>query len=203
MISSPGSVTDRIATWFAIDPDGKTLHVRRGSPEYFFGEGLIPRDAAAEWLQSEEEKGHRVLGVSYDDGTGAHFGGFVSFVDRIKDFFGIHSPSTLFAGIGENMGVGLGMGFTDAMVGVEKDITAAIPTNFNINTGLAALSSDAMTVSVRDNNMLTQILNVLERYMPVVAAERQVILDTGATVGALAKPMDRAIGNINPKLRGR
>ena len=65
--------------------DGKTLHVRRGSPEYFFGEGLIPRDAAAEWLQSEEEKGHRVLGVSYDDGTGAHFGGFVSFVDRIKD----------------------------------------------------------------------------------------------------------------------
>lgn len=65
--------------------DGKTLHIRRGSPEYFFGEGLIPRDAAAEWLQSEEEKGHRVLGVSYDDGTGAHFVGFVSFVDRIKD----------------------------------------------------------------------------------------------------------------------
>jgi Mg2+-importing ATPase len=65
--------------------DGKKLHIRRGSPEYFFGEGLIFRDAVADWLQTEEEKGHRVLGVSYDDGTGAHFGGFVSFVDRIKD----------------------------------------------------------------------------------------------------------------------
>ncbi len=65
--------------------DGKTLHIRRGSPEYFFGEGLIFREAVADWLQTEEEKGHRVLGVSYDDGTGAHFGGFVSFVDRIKD----------------------------------------------------------------------------------------------------------------------
>jgi len=65
--------------------DGKTLHIRRGSPEYFFGEGLISRDTVADWLLAEEVKGHRVLGVSYDDGTGAHFGGFVSFVDRIKD----------------------------------------------------------------------------------------------------------------------
>ncbi|MDB6353379.1 HAD-IC family P-type ATPase [Trichococcus sp. K1Tr] len=65
--------------------DGSTLHIRRGSPEYFFGEGLISRAAVADWLQAEEEKGHRVLGVSYDDGTGARFGGFVSFVDRIKD----------------------------------------------------------------------------------------------------------------------
>ncbi|MFZ2435029.1 MAG: HAD-IC family P-type ATPase, partial [Trichococcus flocculiformis] len=65
--------------------DGSTLHIRRGSPEYFFGEGLISRDTVADWLQAEEEKGHRVLGVSYDDGSGARFGGFVSFVDRIKD----------------------------------------------------------------------------------------------------------------------
>lgn len=65
--------------------DGTALHIRRGSPEYFFGEGLISLYAVADWLQAEEEKGHRVLGVSYDDGTGAHFGGFVSFVDRIKD----------------------------------------------------------------------------------------------------------------------
>ena len=65
--------------------DGTTLHIRRGSPEYFFGEGLISRDTVADWLQAEEEKGHRVLGVSYDDGSGARFGGFVSFVDRIKD----------------------------------------------------------------------------------------------------------------------
>ena len=46
---------------------------------------MISRDTVADWLQAEEEEGHRVLGVSYDDGSGARFGGFVSFVDRIKD----------------------------------------------------------------------------------------------------------------------
>ncbi|WP_068623298.1 cation-translocating P-type ATPase [Trichococcus ilyis] len=65
--------------------DGTTWHIRRGSPEYFFGEGLVSRAAVEDWLQAEEEKGHRVLGVSCDDGTGQRFGGFVSFVDRIKD----------------------------------------------------------------------------------------------------------------------
>ncbi|MBQ3230526.1 MAG: phage tail protein, partial [Clostridia bacterium] len=34
-------------------------------------------------------------------------------VDGIKGFFGIHSPSTVFAEIGGNMGEGVGVGFTD------------------------------------------------------------------------------------------
>ena len=60
------------------------IHVRRGSPEYFIGEGLITKESVASWLEEEEEEGHRVLGVSYDDGTGAVFGGFVSFADTLK-----------------------------------------------------------------------------------------------------------------------
>ena len=35
---------------FVKQADGITLHIRRGSPEYFFGEGLISRDAVADWL---------------------------------------------------------------------------------------------------------------------------------------------------------
>jgi len=58
---------------------------------------------------------------------------FRSVVDGAKSVLGIHSPSTVFAGIGENMGLGLGTGFTDAMAGVEKDITNAIPTNFDLD----------------------------------------------------------------------
>lgn len=64
--------------------DGLQLHIRRGSPEYFHEQGLIDRGQAAAWLADEERQGHRVLGVSYDDGTGARFGGFVSFVDVLK-----------------------------------------------------------------------------------------------------------------------
>lgn len=47
-------------------------------------------------------------------------------VSKIKGFFGIHSPSTVFAEIGTNMGEGVGVGFTDSMDGVEGDMTAAM-----------------------------------------------------------------------------
>jgi Mg2+-importing ATPase len=62
-----------------------TLHIRRGSPEYFFEQNLVTHSNVTGWLVSEEAKGHRVLGVSYDDGSGPKFGGFVSFADTLKD----------------------------------------------------------------------------------------------------------------------
>ena len=64
---------------------GLRLHIRRGSPEYFLSQGIAGGGEVLEWLAAEESKGRRVLGVSYDDGSGAKFGGFVSFVDRLKE----------------------------------------------------------------------------------------------------------------------
>ncbi len=64
--------------------DGLQLHIRRGSPEYFIEQGLIEHEQVRGWLEDEERQGHRVLGVSYDDGGGVRFGGFVSFVDNLK-----------------------------------------------------------------------------------------------------------------------
>ena len=49
-----------------------------------------------------------------------------SLVDGIKGFFGIHSPSTVFAEIGTNMGEGVGVGFGESMNGVSADMTAAM-----------------------------------------------------------------------------
>lgn len=63
---------------------GSILHIRRGSPEYFIEQGLIGRDVVGGWLLDEEQKGRRVLGLSYDDGSGAKFAGFVSFADTLK-----------------------------------------------------------------------------------------------------------------------
>ena len=65
--------------------DGSQLHIRRGSPEYFFDQGLVNRDLLGSWLEEEESHGRRVLGVSYDDGSGPRFAGFISFVDNLKD----------------------------------------------------------------------------------------------------------------------
>ena len=63
-------------------------------------------------------------------------GFFSGIVDGIKDFFGIHSPSTLFAGLGKNMGEGIGVGFEKAMDGVARDMQNAIPTGFDMNVGM-------------------------------------------------------------------
>ncbi|MCI8537870.1 MAG: phage tail tape measure protein [Oscillospiraceae bacterium] len=58
--------------------------------------------------------------------------GFASgIVDGIKDFLGIHSPSTVFAGIGEDSGRGVGVGFANIMKSVSEDMQDAIPTNLD------------------------------------------------------------------------
>lgn len=64
--------------------DGIQLHLRRGSPEYFLDQDLPGLEGVKDWLSVEEGKGHRVLGVSYNDGTETRFAGFVSFIDRLK-----------------------------------------------------------------------------------------------------------------------
>ena len=51
----------------------------------------------------------------------------------------LHSPSTVFAGIGENMGAGLGTGFIDAMSGIKRDMKSAVPTDFDIRASLSGV----------------------------------------------------------------
>lgn len=51
----------------------------------------------------------------------------------IKDFFGIHSPSTLMRdSIGNNLALGIAEGFTDTMQTVSDEMANAIPTSFDI-----------------------------------------------------------------------
>ena len=55
--------------------------------------------------------------------------GFVGgLVDGVKGILGIHSPSRVFAGIGQNMALGLGQGFEKQMQSVTAGIQDAIPT---------------------------------------------------------------------------
>ncbi len=86
-------------------------------------------------------EGIKSLGSWIADKVSGFFSGIV---DGAKSLLGINSPSKVFAGIGENMGLGIGEGFTDAMKGVEKDITNAIPTDFDLdmNTGIHKVMND-------------------------------------------------------------
>lgn len=59
------------------------------------------------------------------------FGGVVK---KIKDFFGIKSPSKLFRDeIGKNLALGIGEGFESGMNKVSKDMAKAIPSNISLN----------------------------------------------------------------------
>lgn len=60
-------------------------------------------------------------------------GFFGGIVDGIKDFFGIHSPSKLFANLGGFMAEGLGEGFGDEMKAVSKEMQNAIPSDFDLD----------------------------------------------------------------------
>lgn len=71
-------------------------------------------------------------------------GFFGGIVDGIKNFFGIHSPSTLFRDkIGKNLALGLGEGFSDEMNKVSNQMEKAIPSDFDtqvnatVNTGIS------------------------------------------------------------------
>ena len=60
---------------------------------------------------------------------GEKVSGFVGgLVDGVKGVLGIHSPSRVFAGIGQNMALGLGQGFEKQMQRVSSGIQDAIPT---------------------------------------------------------------------------
>jgi len=103
-------------------------------------------------------EGIKSLGSWIADKVSGFFSGIV---DGAKRLLGIHSPSTVFAGIGENMGLGIGMGFTDAMRGVEKDIAGAIPTDFDLDmkTGIHKVMNDT-SLDVRKTVEHTGVIRV-------------------------------------------
>ena len=119
-------------------------------------------------------------------------------ISGVKSLFGIHSPSTVFAGIGENMGLGLGEGFIDAMEDVEKEMQKAIPSEFDAGTinanadisGITAVPESSFT-----GVTLTDIMALLKEYLPTFG-NYNLVTDTGAVVGWLAPAMDTELGNI-------
>lgn len=112
-------------------------------------------------------EGIKSMGKWLSDAVGNFFGGIVS---GVKGLLGIHSPSTVFAGIGGNMGEGIGIGFLDAMNGVEKDMQKAIPTEFDVNATVNGKGNADRTVNhtgvirvegVNNQNEMTSVVDII------------------------------------------
>ena len=88
-------------------------------------------------------------------------------INSAKNVLGVHSASTVFADIGGNMGLGLGVGFADAMRFVEEDIKKAIPTKFdglNIDVSAATRTLSASN----ERSAAAQAGNVENKYEIVI-----------------------------------
>ena len=76
---------------------------------------------------------------------------FNGVMSKIKSFFGIKSPSTLFRDeIGENLALGLGEGFEDTMQDVSKDMQNSIPTSFDVDASVNASGRGGATSNYYD-----------------------------------------------------
>ena len=128
------------------------------------------------------------------------FGGIVG---GVKDFFCIHSPSKLFAGIGGFMAEGLGEGFDDQFKSVKKDIensmnfdAGTITADANISRHYTSGSYGAASTSWGGDS--GKIVMLLEQYLPMLA-NMKVIMDSGQVVGLLAPGMDEELAKINAR----
>ncbi len=81
-------------------------------------------------------------------------GFFDNIVQGVKDFLGIHSPSRVFAGIGENMALGIGEGFEDTMVGVGKTINSAVP--------IPAIGAVGVSGGIAGNDIVINLTSTLD-----------------------------------------
>lgn len=123
-----------------------------------------------------------------------------SLVSGIKDFFGIHSPSTVFAEIGGNMADGVGVGFTDNMGGVEGDMTAAMG-------GAGALTA-AEAVNAVNNGIIANIEGlsgavnaIVERVITGLTAQHQKFVTEGTNIDkSIAQGMIAGIPQITGKV---
>lgn len=91
----------------------------------------------------------------FGDKVGDFFGGMV---DGVKNFLGIKSPSKVFAGIGQNMALGLGQGFSQEISGINQDIQNAIPKSLNSSFNVSG-SSKAAQGNLNPSIVLNQTIS--------------------------------------------
>jgi hypothetical protein len=116
------------------------------------GKGIF--DAVATLIKDLPAIGKGILDGIWA-GIQAGFGGFLQnwknalsgILTSLKDVFGIHSPSVVFAGLGLNMGLGMVEGFAEGVKG------------FSANVGLPGMSGASSEVGGNSNSYVINVIN--------------------------------------------
>lgn len=111
-----------------------------------------------------------------------------SIFDNIKNFFGIHSPSKLFADkIGKMLGLGLGEGFDDSLSSVYKDMERAV--NYE---------NDKLTSNLTNNQMIkTQIEDNRQSTLKSIDDNKEIVVNN--TTKLDSKVIARETNKVNAR----
>lgn len=99
--------------------------------------------------------GIKKMGKWLEDQISGFFGGIV---DGVKDLLGIHSPSRVFAGIGENMALGLGAGWDNEFSSLKNRIEN------DMNFGTASIDFEQSGLAASNRSVVSGLLSGMQEF---------------------------------------
>lgn len=124
---------------------------------------------------------------------------FTGLVSWIKKLLGIHSPSRVFAAIGQNMAAGIGAGWDDTIGDINRQIGESLQPQYVVGVDMQGLYAQAATLqAAASTGAGSDVAAVLERMDRLERAitGMQIYMDGDALVGSVATRMDYALGGI-------
>ena len=124
---------------------------------------------------------------------------FTGLVSWIKNLLGIHSPSRVFADIGQNMAAGIGDGWASTIGDINRQIGESLQPQYVVGVDMQGLYAQSATLQAAaapgtggDNAAVIERMDRLERAITGM----QIYMDGDALVGSVATRMDYALGGI-------
>lgn len=125
---------------------------------------------------------------------------FTGLVDWIKKLLGIHSPSRVFADIGQNMAAGIGDGWASTIGDINRQIGESLQPQYVVGVDMQGLYAQAATLqtaaaSASAGGDISAVLERMDRLERAITG-MQIYMDGDALVGSVATRMDYALGGI-------
>lgn len=125
---------------------------------------------------------------------------FTGLVSWIKNLLGIHSPSRVFADIGQNMAAGIGDGWETTIGDINRQIGESLQPKYVVGVDMQGLYAQAATLQTAAapaaaGGDIAAVLERMDRLERAISG-MQIYMDGDALVGAVASRMDYALGGI-------
>lgn len=124
---------------------------------------------------------------------------FTGLVSWIKNLLGIHSPSRVFAAIGQNMAAGIGDGWASTIGDINRQIGESLQPQYVIGVDMQGLYAQAAALqaaaALGAGGDIAAVLERMDRLERAITG-MQIYMDGDALVGSVATRMDYALGGI-------